>query len=154
MTLRSTATHAIRIAAPVDRCQHFFTPIGEEAWVDGWKPSYIVPADGRTEPGMVFTTGSGDDHTIWTLIDFDTTLRRALYSRVTPATRCALVEVRCTSTDGGRATDVQVSYTVTALTPGGVPTLAAYEGDAFIKMIEGWREAIEARLPQLLAEPD
>ena len=47
---------------------------------------------------------------------------------MTPATRSALVEVRCTSIDGGLATDVQLSYTVTALTPSGVPTLAAYEG--------------------------
>ena len=47
---------------------------------------------------------------------------------------------------------MQVSYTVTALTPSGVPTLAAYEGEAFVRMTEGWREAIEARLPQLLAD--
>lgn len=28
--------------------------------------------DGRTEAGMVFTTGSGADFTIWCLADFDT----------------------------------------------------------------------------------
>ena len=152
MSLRRTATHTIQIAAPVDRCLHFFTPIGEELWVDGWKPHYIVPANGRTEPGMVFTTGSGDEFTLWTLVDFDERAHRARYVRVTPASRSAIVDVRCTGSANGASTAVQVTYTVTALAPHHVPTLAPYEDAAFVAMIEGWRSAIEAKLPQLLAQ--
>jgi len=149
MKLRTSSSHTIEIAAPVERCLHLFTPIGEERWVDGWKPRYVMPADGRTEPGMVFTTGSGDDFTIWTLVDFDEHVHRARYARVTPATRSAIVDVQCTGSADGASTSVQVSYTVTALAPQGVPALAPYQGLAFVEMIEGWRKAIEAKLPEL-----
>jgi hypothetical protein len=150
MPERSVASHTISIPAPVDQCQRFFTPAGEELWVDGWRPAYIWPPDGRTEKGMVFTTGCGDDFTIWSLVDFDTASHRARYARVTPATRCGFVEVRCTPS-GERATTVEVTYTLTALNEAGEQTLAAFSGPAFVAMIEGWRSAIEARLPQLLA---
>jgi|EndMetStandDraft_7_1072992.scaffolds.fasta_scaffold101113_2 hypothetical protein len=141
--------HTIRIAAPVQACQRFFTPAGEELWVDGWRPSYLHPTDGRTEPGMVFTTGSGDDFTVWSLVDFDTVGHHARYTRVTPASRSGFVEVRCVALDA-RSTAVTVTYTLTALTPSGEKLLAALDEAAFTAMIEGWRTSIEARLPQLL----
>lgn len=149
MTRRSHASHAIRIAAPAAQCQRFFTPAGEELWVDGWRPSYLAPEDGRTEPGMVFTTGAGDDYTIWSLVDFDTERLYARYSRVTPATRCGFVEVQCRP-DGKHATRVSVTYTLTALTPEGNQVLEAFEGDRFAEMIEGWKTAIDASLPRML----
>jgi hypothetical protein len=65
------AAHCIVVGAPVDQAFMFFTPAGEELWVDGWQPTYVHPTDGRTEAGMVFTTGQNDDLTIWTLVDFD-----------------------------------------------------------------------------------
>lgn len=149
MSKRCTATHTIRIAAPVGTCQRFFTPAGEELWVDGWRPNYQFPEDGRTEPGMVFTTGSGDDFTVWNLVDFDTQAHYARYARVTPALRAGFVEVRCTAVDAHH-TDVQVTYTLTALTDQGDASLAAFQGDAYVAMIEDWKTAIDARLPDLL----
>lgn len=150
MHRRTHATHIIEIAAPVGQCQRFFTPAGEELWVDGWRPDYLVPQDGRTERGMVFTTGAGDEFTIWTLADFDTDARYARYVRVTPASRCGFVEVRCTAVNE-RLTSVAVTYQLTALTAQGERALDAFEGSPFAAMIEGWRTAIESRLPQLLA---
>ena len=145
---RCSAAHTIRVALPVAACQRLFTPAGEELWVDGWAPRYLVPADGRTERGMVFTTGQGDELTFWTLVEFDTVAHRACYARVTPASRSAIVEVQCREA-GTQASDVEVRYTVTALTPQGVASLDAYRGAAFVAMIEDWRSAIEARLPAL-----
>lgn len=147
---RVAAAHTIEVALPIGSCQRLFTPAGEELWVDGWKPTYLYPADGRTEPGMVFTTGSGDDFTIWSLADFDTEAHYARYLRVTPATRSGFVEVRCRKV-GDEATAVEVTYTFTALTSAGVTLLASFGGASFAAMIEQWRTAIEARLPGLRA---
>lgn len=61
MAKRVQVTRRIVVGAPVDQAFMFFTPAGEELWVDGWQPRYVYPGDGRTEAGMVFTTGEGDD---------------------------------------------------------------------------------------------
>lgn len=144
------STHTIHIDAPVDQCQRFFTPAGEELWVEGWQPTYLQPSDGSTRRGMVFTTGQGDEHTIWILADYGTQPHYARYMRVTPASRCAVVEVLCTPAASG-GTAVSVTYSVTALHAGAAQSLSAYEGAAFRAMIDGWRSSIEQRLPRLLS---
>ncbi len=150
MNQHTTASHTIHIDAPVGPCQRFFTPAGEELWVDGWQPRYLWPSDGRTEKGMVFTTGEGEDFTIWSLLDFETQPHYARYSRVTPASRSGWVEVHCVA-EGPQATAVTVRYTMTALHEAAASTLSAYEGASFVKMIDEWRELIHAKLPLLLA---
>lgn len=144
-----SATHSIRINAPVAQCHRFFTAAGEELWVDGWKPVYVNPDDGRTQEGMIFTTGEFDDFTIWNLIDFDTASYYSRYARVTPALRTGTVEVRCKAVDQGM-TDVEVTYKLTALTPNGEESLDGFFGEAYANMIESWKQSIDSRLPLLL----
>lgn len=149
MPLNVEATHRIRISAPVAKCHRFFTPAGEELWVDGWEPEYVSPKDGRTRQGMVFTTGESDDFTIWNLVDFDTSRYFSLYARVTPALRTGTVEVQCRAVDPD-TTDVDVTYKLTALTPLGELSLRAFEAGAFAEMIDGWKSAIDERLHAML----
>jgi hypothetical protein len=144
------ATHSIEINAPIARCFMFFTPAGEELWVDGWTPRYVQPTDGRTEAGMVFTTGLGAESTLWLLADFDPATHHSRYVRCTPGSRMGTVEINCTALDA-RRTVVEVSYTMTALSPAGETALQAFEGEHFAQMIDGWAEAIAAKLPLLLA---
>ena len=148
--MRVASRHRIVVDIAVDRAFMLFTPAGEELWVDGWAPRYVHPADGRTEPGMVFTTGAGAEATWWTLVDFDRATHRSRYLRVTPASRFAVVEVACEALADGR-TAVEVGYTVTALDAAAGPALAAYEGERFAAMIDGWAQAIAARRETLLA---
>lgn len=150
MPAHTHARHRITVDAPVDRCFMFFTPAGEELWVDGWQPRYLSPPDGRTEAGMVFTTGAGDDHTIWLLADFDRGQHRSRYVRCTPASRTGTVEVQCRALDAAH-TEVEVAYTLTALTPAGEEALAAFEGQHFADMIDGWAREIAARRDRLLS---
>jgi hypothetical protein len=150
MPKRIQASHAIVVDAPVDRCFMYFTPAGEELWVDGWRPRYVEPLDGRTEEGMVFTTGHGDDTTIWMLAHFDRTQHRSRYARCTPASRTGFVDVQCTALDRER-TEVRVGYTLTALGERGAGDLAAYEGAAFTAMIDGWAQVLAAKRAMLAA---
>lgn len=124
----------------------------DERWVDGWRPRYLPPGNGRTEAGTVFTAGTGAELTIWCLTEFDADESLVRYARVTPASRAGTVEVRCRPAPGG-GSDVQVSYRLAALGDAGVEDLRAYEAEAFARMIDGWKQRIEARLPGLLATP-
>ena len=144
------SVHRIVIPAPVERCFMFFTPAGEELWVDGWKPAYLHPADGSTREGMVFTTGHGDELTVWMLADFDRAAHRSRYARVTPGSRTGFVEVHCCALDAQR-TEVTVRYAMTALGGQGAQALQAFEPPRYAQMIDGWAAEIAARLPQLLA---
>jgi len=141
-------THRIRIAAPIEQCIRFFTPRGEELWVAGWTPRYIHPPDGRTQAGMVFTTGADANLTIWMMVDFAS--NHARYARVTPGVRTGFVDVRCHAASATE-TDVDVMYELTALTAAGAETLAAYAPDKYPSMIDEWKTLIDAKLPQLLA---
>jgi len=141
MAIRIHSSHSIVVDAPVDQAFMYFTPAGEELWVDGWQPVYVYPSDGATVEGMVFTTGAGDERTIWTLADFDRAAHRSRYVRCTPALRTSVVEVRCAALDAGR-TAVQVSYTVTALNAAGEQVMQDFEGERFIAMIDEWADKI------------
>jgi hypothetical protein len=143
-------SHRIVVDAPVDRAFMFFTPAGEELWVDGWKPTYVHPCDGRTESGMVFITGQDDELTIWTLADFDRDAHRSRYFRCTPASRTGLVEVCCAALDEARA-EVWVSYTLTALNAAGERVLEDFEGERFSAMIDDWAHRIAESRELLLA---
>lgn len=150
MANRLYASHKIIVDAPVDQAFMFFTPAGEELWVDGWQPVYVHPGDGRTKQGMVFTTGQGDELTVWTLTDFDRQAHRSRYVRCTPASRTSMVEVRCASLDEAR-TEAWVSYELTALNAAGERALEAFEGERYAAMIDGWARRIAACRESLLA---
>ena len=146
------SSHLIVVDMPADQCFMLFTPAGEELWVEGWRPEYIHPADGRTVAGMVFTTGAGKDgeeSTVWTLADFDREQRRSRYVRCTPGSRTGFVEVRCRALDGAR-TEVVVSYTLTALSAAGEKVLEGFEGERFAAMIDGWGAEIATQRESLL----
>ena len=115
---------------------------------EGWRPNDLHPEGGRTEARMVFTTGSGAEFTIWSLVDFDTRQHHTRYSRVTPASRCGFVEVRCAAIDA-TSTRVEVTYTLTALNADGERALAAFGGGAFVAMIEDWQRRLDERAPAL-----
>lgn len=145
------SSHTIRINAPADKVLMFFTPEGESHWVPGWAPRYLNSADGRTREGLVFTTGEGDEFSIWLVARFDRGARRAQYVRTTPASRTGTVDIACTPAgDAADACDVTVAYALTALAPAGIASLDAYRGAAFVEMIEGWATLVQHRLPDLL----
>ena len=138
-------SHEIRISAPVTEAFPLFTPKGEEAWVPGWAPRYLQPEDGETRADMVFTTGAGEEETVWTCLAWQPADWHARYLRVTPSSRVAFVDVRCRP-DGAAHTRVTVSYRMIALTDPGRRYIEAMTPARFARMIDDWSALIHDTL--------
>ncbi|HEX8697137.1 MAG TPA: SRPBCC family protein [Longimicrobium sp.] len=135
----------IRLDGPPERVFPLFTPVGERAWVPGWSPRFLWPADGEARRGTVFLTrAAGEQATIWTVTAYEPH-RRVTYARITPGSRAGIVEVRCGRTPHGR-TVARVTYTFTALSPRGNDYLRAFTEEEFRRYVGGWEAAINTHL--------
>ncbi|MCB9948592.1 MAG: SRPBCC family protein [Rhodospirillaceae bacterium] len=135
--------HAIVVERPVDQAFALFTPKGEEAWVPGWRPTYVRPASGETCRDMVFMTGEGAETTIWTCLCWQPEQWHVRYLRVTPNSRVAFVTVRC-HPEGPARTRVAVTYEMVALSDDGRSFLAGLSEDEFARSIDAWSDMIAA----------
>lgn len=124
--------------APADALP-LFTPKGEEAWVPGWAPRYIDPADGETTEGMIFSTS--DDSVWWTCLRWSPPAE-ARYLRLTPGFKAARVAIECTPQ--GQGSRVAVTYDWHALSAAGAAEIAAITSAGFAAEIDGWRALILA----------
>lgn len=137
-TVRS---HALTVDLPLEEAFRYFTPEGERAWAKGWDPVYLHPADGTPQPGMVFTTGEGEEATLWTMTRYEPAQGLVEYQRVTPGSRTGSVMVQCTAL-GDRRTRATVMYTMTALSERGNATLREMDEARYRAFIGSWEEAI------------
>jgi len=135
-------SHEITVERPIDEAFALFTPKGEEAWVPGWTPTYIDPANGETREEMLFTTGDGDDATYWTCLQWQPQDWHVRYLRLTPASRVSFVDVTCQPEGAGR-TRVRVGYEMRALSPEGQAYISELSDDAFADMIDEWTQLID-----------
>ena len=133
-------SHSLVVEKPLAEAFAFFTPEGERAWAAGWEPRYHHPADGKLERGLVFTTGGGAEHTIWTVVRLDPP-QLVEYIRTTPGSRTGTVLVQCAAL-GEVRTRVTVVYSLTSLAAAGERTLRDLDEGAFQRFIESWEEAI------------
>ncbi|WP_144223302.1 SRPBCC family protein [Mesorhizobium amorphae] len=135
--MRRNFRQEIHVTLPVDEAFLLFTPKGEEAWVPGWSPDYILPATGETGKDMIFRTGSGEEATIWTCLDWQPERHHVRYLRTTPALRVAFVQVDCCGADDN-GTRVAVSYDYVPLTAKGQDMVARMTQETFSADINGW----------------
>ena len=133
--------HAFTVSLPMAKAFKLFEPEGERVWAQGWEPRYFYPADGQVKAGMVFTTGSGEEATIWTVIRHDPGAGLVEYQRVTPASRTGSVLVQCSEVGAGR-TRVTVIYKLTALTEHGNRALRDMTEEKFREFIASWAKSI------------
>lgn len=141
-----TRTASLVVDRPVAEAFAFFTPEGERSWAGKWDPAYHHPADGTMQPGLVFTTGEGEEHTIWTVLRHEPEFGLVEYMRTTPGSRTGTVLVQC-SPLGDARTRVMVAYSLTALSESGNLVLRGLTDLAFREYIESW----EAAIAQVLA---
>ena len=142
--LHVVRSHSLVVERPLAQAFGCFTPEGERAWARGWEPRYFHPLDGTLQPGLVFTTGQGDDLTIWTVLRVDAP-HLVEYMRTTPASRTGTVLVQCAAMGEAR-TRATVVYSLTALTEHGNKALRQMDEDGFRATIEGWERAIAEAL--------
>lgn len=138
-------SHRISLPLPADEALELFTPEGERLWIAEWNPRYAYPPNGETMEGMIFTTGEGAELTYWTMVDFDIAGHRVRYARVTPGSRSTIVEVVCRP-EGDRRCQAEVTYALTGLSEAGNAAIDAFVGDAYVAMIEDWRNKIISHL--------
>lgn len=138
-------SHRIRVDLPAAEAVDLFTPLGERAWIAEWDPTFLHPVDGRTQPGLVFTTGEAAELTFWTVADFDRSAGRARYMRVTPASRSVIVAVRVVPL-GQDACEAEVEYHLTGLTTAGNDAIVAMTESSYAAMIDEWAGLIAAHL--------
>lgn len=137
-------THEMEIIGAVEAVFPLFTPIGEEAWVPDWNPTYLTKGKDTREE-MLFTTGDGNEKTYWTCLKWQPKVHHARYLRITPASRIAIVDVRCTAKSAA-CTKVRVSYTLTPLIKNGEAKIDRVTAQSFAASIDEWADLIHAHL--------
>lgn len=143
---RRRLTGRIRVGLPPAEAFRLFTPRGEQDWVPGWKPWFPAPAGDDTEPGTVFETGAHGHRTVWLVLGRQPG-RRISYARVTPGDRAGTVTVVINAAsehqpdEADDASDVEVSYELTALTDIAARDLAEF-ARTYPAYLRSWQEAI------------
>jgi len=137
---RAAREHSFLLPMAPREAIEFFTPEGERAWAEDWDPVYIHPASGATVEGMVFTTAAGGEETLWLLTKYEPGAGVAEYARITPASRLAVVKVRCE--EESAQTRVTVSYTITGLSAAGNGYVREMTAHRFADYIDTWPASI------------
>lgn len=140
--MRAVRTHSFTLERPIAQAFELFTPEGERAWAEGWDPAYLHPEDGRTQAGMVFTTGHGGESTIWVMTRHEPAAGVVEYVRTTPGSRTGTVLVQC-APEGPTSTRVTVTYALTALAEEGNRKVRELDAASYREYIEGWKSGIE-----------
>ena len=140
MNLSVTHRGTLRVAAAPAHAFQLFTAPGERLWIEDWDPVFPGGGDGR-EKGSVWITGVGSSKAYWVVADYDADALHARYARVAPLTHAGMVEVSARPC-GARATEVEVTYRLTALTDDGNRHLAAFDAAAFDRMLDDWERMI------------
>jgi hypothetical protein len=145
LTVDAAAGHAFQL----------FTAPGEKLWIDGWDPDVLSGGDGRAR-GAVFVTNVKGEKAFWVVVDYDDVALHARYARIAPGTFAGTVEVVARD-DGAGATEVTVTYELTALTGEGNEQLAKFDSRAFDRTLGDWEQLIrdanlEYPLPFVTAE--
>ncbi|HZM78442.1 MAG TPA: SRPBCC family protein [Candidatus Limnocylindrales bacterium] len=135
-------TGEFALAAPPQQAFHYFTPLGEKEWAHGWDPRF--PAADDEGDGTVFETGHGrHGPTTWVIVDM-TPGQRIRYARVAHGLTAGTVDITLAERAGG-ASDVTVTYELTALTEQGAQHLHHF-AESYVDYLKSWREAITSAL--------
>ncbi len=112
-TVRTREQFEFIADAPLDVAWPLFGADGERAWAPDWDPTFIWPAAGTDEEGMVFKVVQGDRTAVWVNTAFDRAANRIQYVCVIPDLVITVITLRLSQT--GPATHVAVTYERTAL---------------------------------------
>jgi hypothetical protein len=132
-------TRRFHLDAPCARAFPLFTAVGEKQWAEGWDPKLLSGSEHR---GSAFQTRHPDGQvTTWIVTEYDPVAGRVSYARLAEGSNIGLVDVRCTKDGNGSAIDV--TYTLTGLSPKGDALASTFTADAhYTAMIDEWQHAL------------
>ena len=136
-----TCRGSFKLALAAERAIGLFTPEGERSWVEGWDPRYPATGADHDQVGTVFVTAGAHGDVVWVVTHVDDLARR--YARFDHRGTVGTVEVRCRG--AGEATEVEVTYRLTAMTRD-----AAAELDRFAASYDGMMAVWEAEIASAL----
>ncbi|MDP9091071.1 MAG: hypothetical protein M3O26_20340 [Pseudomonadota bacterium] len=102
-------------SAPLEVAWQLFGAEGERAWADDWHPVFVWPTVPADQYGMVFTVAHGYQTAVWVNTCFDRAATRIQYVNFLPHAYVTVITLALRPT--GQATQVEVVYERTALTP-------------------------------------
>lgn len=128
-----------------DKALQFFTPEGERAWVDGWDPQPVYPAQKAVafETNAVFRLGHGNEQSIWTILKASAEEHVAEYVYVVEGERVSRVRVEIEPLAGGRCR-VHVRYVHTAISEKGMNFISTVTEEAYVRKMGDWQRMVSA----------
>jgi hypothetical protein len=140
--MRRRLVGRVRVPLAPGDAFRLFTASGEREWVTGWDPEFAAPTDDDTDPGTIFETEAHGRRTTWVVTE-SVAGERIAYARVVPADHAGTITVVLRAV--GDASEVRVTYDLTALTPAGADRLDHF-ADGYAEFLRSWEDAISSHL--------
>ena len=121
-----------------------FTPEEEKKWAKGWDFEPIFPQPFQTRENSIFRTSSHDhkvEPAIWIINIYNPKKYYIEYIRVESSVKLGQIRIVCGQMDV-KNTEVQVTYTYTALSDEGNNFIENFTENKYLEYIEGWELAI------------
>ncbi len=132
-------THRFETAAPIDEVFPLFSPEGEKHWVPGWDYENVMGTTDLCEDYVFKTTSHnhGAADAVWIVKRHEPDDGLVEFIKVEPEQKVGIVKVCCTALAPQR-TQVEVTYTYTALSPAGERFVAGFDRAAYTAFIGEW----------------
>jgi len=130
-----------------DKALQLFTPEGERAWVKGWDPKPVYPAQAGVafQRDAVFRADEGTERSLWTIVEADLRARVAEYVYVVEGERVSRVRVEIQPL-GVKQCRVRVHYVHTATSEKGLQFVASVTEDVFAQKMRDWQRTASATI--------
>lgn len=136
--MRITRSYRQTIEAQPDVIFPLLCPEREKEWLDGWDYDMVYSQSGLIEEGAVFSTQSqAEEDTIWIVTKHDEINRVVEFARCTPASRVCVQKIAVHPKDE-TSSYVDISYTFTAIFPGGNKFIESYTDEVFQNVMKFW----------------
>ncbi len=122
----------------------FFTPEGERAWVNGWNPDPIYPAQTHVvfKPNSVFRLDHDGERSLWTILEADLQELVAEYICVVEGVRLSRVRVQVEPL-GEERCRVHVRYVHTAISEKGLDFVASLTEESYARKMRDWQRMVK-----------
>jgi hypothetical protein len=130
-----------------DKALLFFTPERERAWVKGWDPKPVYPAEATVvfQTNSVFRVDQDEERSLWTIVEADSHQHIAEYMYVVEGQRLSRVRVQIEPL-GELHCRVRVRYVHTAISEKGLDFVASVTAASYAQKMRDWQRMVTAAI--------